>query len=95
MERLGTVSKSMSTGLIAVVYKNSRKLQLGNYRGLSLLNTDYKVLAKTLANRIKSVVGTIVSSTQAYSIPRRDIADTIGSVRDVVRHMKEDQFSRK
>ena len=91
MERLGMVSKSMSTGLISVLYKNKgSKLQLGNYRGLSLLNTDYKVLAKILANRIKSVVGTIVSSTQTYSIPGRDIADTIGSVRDVVRHMKEE-----
>ena len=91
MERLGTISESMSTGLITALYKNKgSKLQLENYRGLSLLNTDYKILAKVLANRIKMVVGTIVSSTQAYSIPGRDIADTIGSVRDVVRHMKEE-----
>ena len=91
MERLGKVSESMATGLITVLFKNrGSKLQLGNYRGLSLLNTDYKILAKALANRIKTVVRTIVSSTQAYSIPGRDIADTIGSVRDVVRHMKEE-----
>ena len=41
-----------------------------------------------LANRIKGVIGTVVGSTQAYSIPGRDIADTISSIRDTITHMK-------
>ena len=91
MERKGQVSEDMSTGLITLLYKKKgNQMHLGNYRGISLLNTDYKILAKVLANRIKSVVGSIVSATQAYGIPGRDIADTIGSVRDVVRFMTEE-----
>lgn len=38
--------------------------------------SQYKILARVLANRIKTVIGTVVGNTQAYSIPGRDIADT-------------------
>ncbi len=43
-----------------------------------------------LANRIKEVVGSIVSPSQAYSIKGRDITDTICTIRDVVEGMGKD-----
>lgn len=46
-----------------------------------LLNTDHKSLAKALENRLKSVIISIVNWSQACSIPGRDIADTIVSVK--------------
>lgn len=80
--------KSLTKGIITLVFKNKGdKDKLENYRPISLLNTDYKILTKILANRIKTVIGSIVGPTQAYSIPGRDIADTIGTIRDTVRIM--------
>lgn len=81
----------MLTGVITIIYKNKGSPhKLENYRPLSLLNTDYKILAKTLANRMKEVVGTIISPTQTYSIPGREITDTICAIRDVVHRMEKE-----
>ncbi len=83
--------ESMSLGVISILYKNKgSRLKLENYRPLSLLNTDYKILTKVFANRIKKIVGSIISPSQAYSIPGRDITDTVCTIRDVVDSMGKD-----
>ncbi len=91
MEERGEVPESMSLGVISILYKNKgSRLKLENYRPLSLLNTDYKILTKVFANRIKKIVGSIISPSQAYSIPGRDITDTVCTIRDVVDSMGKD-----
>lgn len=91
MESEQQVSESMSTGVITLLFKNKgSKLKLENYRPISLLNNDYKIIAKILANRVKKVMGSIISSTQAYSVPGRDIADIICTMRDVIHQMDND-----
>ena len=39
-------------------------MELGNYRPISLLNSDYKILTRVLAYRFKKVMGGIISQTQ-------------------------------
>lgn len=91
MEERREMPESMGLGMITILYKNKgSKMKLENYRPLSLLNTDYKILTKVLANRIKGVVGGIISESQAYSIPGRDIVDTVCTIRDVVESMGRD-----
>ncbi len=90
MERTGEVEHRMVEGVITLVFKKGNKLDLENYRPISLLNSDYKILTKVLANRMKRVIGDIVQATQSYSVPGRDIADTIGTIRDVIEYMKRD-----
>lgn len=90
IEEKGEMPVSMSTGLVCIIHKKGNRDRLENYRPLSMLNGDYKILARVLANRIKRVIGRVVGSTQAYSIPGRDIADTISSIRDTIDYMKGD-----
>lgn len=91
MEERREMPKSMGLGIITILYKNKGSpLKLENYRPLSLLNSDYKILTKILTNRIKLVAGSIVSPSQAYSIVGRDIADIICTIRDVVESMGKD-----
>ena len=92
MERTGVVQDRMVEGVITILYKKGSKLDLENYRPISLLNVDYKILTRILANRMKRVIGEVVQPTQCYSIPGRDIADTIGTIRDVIEHMKRDRI---
>lgn len=93
IERTGLVQDRMVEGVITVVFKKKgSRLDLEHYRPISLLNVDYKVLAKVLANRMKRVIGDIVQPTQSYSVPGRDIADTIATVRDVIEYMKRDKI---
>lgn len=92
MEEKKEVPKSMCLGVIMILFKNKgSSLKLENYRPLSLLNTEYKILTKILANRLKRVIGSIIAPNQAYSIPGRDITDTICTIRDVVGSMGNDQ----
>uniref|UniRef100_A0A4W5LRK9 Reverse transcriptase domain-containing protein n=3 Tax=Hucho hucho TaxID=62062 RepID=A0A4W5LRK9_9TELE len=93
MEENNRVSESMVTGLITILYKNKgSKLKLENYRPISVLNSDYKILAKILANRMKKVLNDIIAPTQNYSVPGRDIADTINTIRDVINKMNRDKI---
>ena len=38
----------MTKGLISLIFKSGKPDDLGNYRPITLLNTAYKILAKTL-----------------------------------------------
>ncbi len=90
MERMGEVQNRMVEGVITLVFKKENKLDLENYRPISLLNSDYKILTKVLTNRMKRVIRDIIQTTQSYSEPGSDIADTIGTIRDVIEYMKRD-----
>ncbi len=85
MEERGEVPETMSLVVITILYKNK-----GSRLKLQILNTDYKILIKVLANRIKEIVGSIISPSQAYSIPGRDITDTVCTIIDVVDSMGKD-----
>ena len=48
---------------------------LGDYRPISLLGGLYKLLAKVLANRLKKVIGKVVSPDQNAFVMGRQILD--------------------
>ena len=79
------VPGTMAEGLITLLFKKGDRTDIANYRPITLLNTDYKILMKIFANRFKSVINTIVSPTQAYSIPGREVTDIILTIRDAQR----------
>ncbi len=86
----GQLSESMKKGMIKIIYKRKgNKYDLRNYRPLSMLNTDYKILAKIFVNRLKRVIPHIVTTNQAYGILGRDIVDTVTSIRDLIWYIKE------
>ncbi len=46
-----------------------------------MLNTDMKILAKILANRLNKVLPTIITTNQAYGVKGRDIADITSGIK--------------
>ena len=48
---------------------------LGDYKPISLLGGLYKLLAKVLANRLKKVIGKVISPDQNVFIKGRQILD--------------------
>ncbi len=82
----------MKKGMVKIIYKRKGdKRDLKNYRPLSMLNTDYKILAKILANRLKIVVPNIITTNQTYAVIKRDITDVINNIRDIIWYMKEEK----
>lgn len=83
-------SHLMGIGVIKLIFKKrGDKNDLKNYRPITMLNTDYKIFAKILANRLKKILPNITETNQAYTIEGRDITDTVCSIRDVVSYMVE------
>ncbi len=65
------LSFSQRTGLITLLYKKNDKLDMKNWRPISLLCTDYKILTKVLTNRLKFVLASVVSPSQTCGVPGR------------------------
>lgn len=86
----GELTQSMKKGVVKIIYKKKGdKGDLKNYRPLSMLNTDYKILTKVLANRLKKVVPNIITTNQAYAVLNRDITDITNSIRDLIWYMRD------
>uniref|UniRef100_A0A3B3D7A0 Reverse transcriptase domain-containing protein n=1 Tax=Oryzias melastigma TaxID=30732 RepID=A0A3B3D7A0_ORYME len=74
-------------GTVKLIYKRKgERCDLANYRPITLLNLDYKILASVFAGRMREVIPSFLSSTQAYGVPGRDIVDVILSLRYSVGH---------
>lgn len=74
-------------------FKNKgNHLQLKNCRPIIVLNTDYKILANVLENRLREVVGGLISPTQGHSLPDREITGTICSILHVTCELHAHSF---
>jgi len=51
--------------VLCPVYKKGDKMDPKNYRGISLLNTSYKILSNLLLNRLKPFIKEIIGEYQA------------------------------
>ena len=61
---------------MVLIPKKSGVEDLGDFRPISLLGGLYKLLAKVLVNRLKKVVGNVVSTSQNAFVRERQILDT-------------------
>lgn len=73
----------MKDGLIILLPKEGDTLLIENWRPITLLNTDRKLLAKILARRLALVMPAIVSSCQTGGVKGRNISDTSRFLADI------------
>lgn len=89
----GMLTRSMRAGVLSLIYKKKGdRCVLKNYRPISLLQVDYKILARIMANRFKQVLPSIISENQTCCIIGRDISNTIANVRDVITLVENDNL---
>jgi len=78
------LSIEQKRGIINLIpKKNKNRLFLKNWRPISLLNTDYKLLAKTLALRLQNVLPNIINEDQTGYLPNRYIGQNIRLLEDI------------
>ncbi len=83
----GILSNNQREAILSLLPKPNKDLRfLKNWRPISLLNTDYKILTKLLANRLQNVIHNIVSEDQSGYIKNRYIGENIRTVLDVIEH---------
>ncbi|CAF3957632.1 unnamed protein product, partial [Rotaria magnacalcarata] len=59
---------------------------LKNYRPLSLMNIDYKILSKVLSIRLRKVLDQVIHIDQSCGIPGRTIHDNVHIIRSIIEY---------
>ena len=87
----GELSPTQRKGILTLLYKKGDKDALTNWRPISLLNTDYKILAHVLANRLKKVINNIISTDQSGYLKGRNIGFNIRLIQDVIDYCESNE----
>ena len=85
----GLLSLSQRRGVITLVFKKGDRTRLSQWRPISLLTTDYKILTKALARRLTSVLHKIIHTNQTACIPTRTINDNVSLLRDAITYAND------
>ena len=87
------LSQEQKLGIINLIPKKDKDLRyLKNWRPVSLLNTDYKILAKSLANRLHKVIKKLIDPDQVGYIKDRYIGESVRKLFDILSYTDENEI---
>lgn len=83
----GLMHISARRGVISLIPKKDKDNRfVENWRPIMLLNTDYKILAKALVNRMQNSLEKIISPHQTGFMPGRKISHNIRKMLDIIEY---------
>ena len=85
----GLFHYSARCGLITLIPKKKDPRLLKNWRPLTMLTLDYKILAKVLATRVKQILPYLISQDQTGFMEGRQISTTIRTTMDIIEHYQK------
>ena len=89
----GELSSSQKQAVITLIEKKGGdERYLKNWRPISLLNVDTKLLSKVLACRIKKVIATLASNDQSAYVPGRFIGESVRLTSDLLEYMDDNNL---
>ena len=84
----GMLHTSTQRGLISLIPKNSKDpMYIKNWRPLTLLNVDHKILTKAISNRLREILSSIVMSQQTGYMPSRYIGSNVRKLIDMLQYI--------
>jgi exonuclease III len=90
----GELSNSQKQAIISLIEKQGKDREfIQNWRPISLLNVDYKILTKTLASRIKVVLPHLISIDQTGYVEGRQLSHTVRLIQDIMAYTKQENIS--
>ena len=79
------LSDNQRRGILNLIPKPNKDLRyLKNWRPISILNTDYKILTKILSSRLQSVLPLLISNDQVGYIKDRNITENVRIIEDIM-----------
>ena len=77
--RQGSIPRLFTRGIVKLLHKNKHGVDgISNFRPLTMLNTDLKILAKILANRLQTVPPSLICPEQTCAVKGRTIQPSFG-----------------
>ncbi|KAJ3607627.1 hypothetical protein NHX12_024678, partial [Muraenolepis orangiensis] len=80
----GSMPVSCRRAVITLLPKKGNLQDIKNWRPVSLLCVDYKILSKALATRLGRAVEQVIHRDQTYCVPGRSMVDNVHLIRDVL-----------
>lgn len=85
----GHLTVHQKQGVLTLLPKKGKDLRmLKNWRPISLLNTDYKILSTCIANKLKPHLPKLVSEDQTGFIKGRYIGENIRTILDIIQFLE-------
>ena len=85
------LTKHQNEGMIRLIPKESNIEHLEGWRPITLLNVDYKIIAKILANRMKKVMKNVISIEQYCGVEGRSIISCNNRMRDIISYCDKEK----
>jgi hypothetical protein len=73
----GTEETNFAEGWMCPIYRKKDKCDISNYRPITVLNTDYKILTKALTTQLARVAPSMIHPDQAGFMAGRSILDQV------------------
>ena len=83
----------LRTGVITLLEKKGKdRLDIANWRPITLLGIDYKLLTKTLGERLKLVLPGLIHQDQNGFVPGGNIFFSAHTIRDILFYCKKENL---
>jgi len=76
-------------GVLTLLHKKGERELLSNWRPITLLNVDYKIIAKVMSSRLKKILPKIIHPDQRAFITGRNIGECVRLTKDIIEYAEE------
>ena len=87
----GELSNTQKQAIITLLDKGKDRTLIQNWRPISLLNVDYKIASKALANRFIKFLPKLIHANQVGYVRNRNIMDNLRTISDILHFTKEEE----
>jgi hypothetical protein len=85
-----TLSASQYKGVLTLLHKGGEREDIKNWKPLTLLNCDYKIISKLLAERLKNVLTKLIHPDQKGFVKGRNISEANRMIQDIIQYADEE-----
>ena len=85
---MGNILKALNATFLTLIPKEPETEGLGKLRPIALCNVIYKIITKTIANRLRPLLSLIISPEQAGFVEGRQILDGIILIHETIHSVK-------
>ncbi|KAJ4443242.1 hypothetical protein ANN_04910 [Periplaneta americana] len=87
--KCGHIPEEWQTAIIVPIFKKGDRKDCSNYRGISLLNTGYKVYSKIITKRLNVIADTMLIEEQNGFRSNRSCIDSVFSLSQIIEKHRE------